>query len=140
MKITKPKRKTTGAFTLIEIVLVLIIIGLLVAGVLSQINRGGVLDIAKDNKAKGDIVSLSNSILLYYAKTGKYPTQEEGLQALVDNKILNSLVNDPFSTNNKTYQYKIPGERSGDSFDIYSLGPDGVESADDIGNWKIAEE
>jgi general secretion pathway protein G len=46
---------------------------------------------------------------------------------------MEEVLKDPWG---KQYQYKQPAERSKKGYDLYSLGPDGVESEDDIGNWK----
>ena len=51
----------------------------------------------------------------------------------MQNKTIKELPVDPWKN---PYQYKQPGARSGEDYDVFSLGKDGVESADDVGNWK----
>jgi len=80
--------------------------------------------------------------MTYRVHTGRYPSTEEGLNALLSppsdeatnwkGPYVKKLPNDPWGT---PYQYKYPGTRNSATYDIWSYGPDGKEGADDIGNW-----
>jgi general secretion pathway protein G len=87
-----------------------------------------------------DLHNLGSQIELFKEQYGRYPTNEEGLDALVhkpsDPAIAEKWVQqisfidrDPWG---RQYQYRCPGRRNPEMFDLYSVGPDGVESADDI--------
>lgn len=142
MKLSKLTR--AAAFTLMEMLLVLGIIALLVGmGTYMMVN---VLGDAEVGKVKGDIQTLSASLIRYKTKGGLYPTTEQGLDALVNkpsdgpqprsySKLLSSeqALIDPWGGK---YQYRRPGKHNPETYDIYSLGPDGQEGTeDDIGNW-----
>jgi general secretion pathway protein G len=134
-------------FTLIEIMVVVVIIGLLAAIVAPNVI--GNIDVAAVNRAKQDIRSIETALNLYRLDNFKYPSNEEGLQALVRSPGESSAPNwkpggylrqvpvDPW---NNAYEYSFPGQRGGD-FDIFSLGADGQEGGDqidaDIGNWAL---
>ncbi|MGH8294986.1 MAG: type II secretion system major pseudopilin GspG [Steroidobacteraceae bacterium] len=135
-------------FTLIEIMVVVIIIGLLAAiivpGVISKVDE------AKVAKAKSDIQSLETALTEYRLDNSSYPTNDEGLQALVKQP------NDPSVTNwhgpyvqrlskdpwGRPYQYAYPGTH-GMAYDLYTLGADGQPGGDgpnaDIGNWNLTQ-
>ena len=135
--------RQTG-FTLIEIMVVLIILGLLAAIVVpSVLNRP---DEARQIKAAQDIRALNSSLKLYRLDNFSYPTQAQGLQALVQRPAdtpnwkgpyIEVLPSDPWGN---PYQYRIPGIE-GLEVDLFSLGSDnavgGEDSAADIGNWNI---
>lgn len=132
-------------FTLIEILLVVVIIGVLVAMVVPNIAGRG--EDARKSAAKADIeANLTTALDLYELDCGRYPTTEQGLNALLTKptatpvpanwngpylkkKILPS---DPWGN---PYQFVSPGAHNTEDFDLSSLGPDGVESSDDIVNW-----
>jgi general secretion pathway protein G len=134
-------------FTLIEIMVVVVIIGLLAAIVAPSVI--GNIDVAAVNRAKQDIRSIETALNLYRLDNFKYPSNEEGLQALVRSPGESSAPNwkpggylrqvpvDPW---NNPYEYSFPSQRGGD-FDIFSLGADGQEGGDqidaDIGNWAL---
>ena len=88
--------------------------------------------------------ALGTQIQVYESRNLTPPTTEQGLQALVQRptsdpvpekwtQLMEEVLKDPWG---KQYQYKQPAERSKKGYDLYSLGPDGVDSEDDIGNWK----
>ncbi|WP_339897191.1 type II secretion system major pseudopilin GspG [uncultured Gilvimarinus sp.] len=132
-------------FTLVELLVVLAIIGLL-AGlvgprVLNQL--GG----AKAKTAKVQIRDFESALEIYSLDTGRFPTSEQGLEALVANPgnvtgwngpylKRNELPQDPWNNN---YHYRFPGEQA--EFDIYSFGADGKAGGEgdneDIGNWQL---
>ena len=136
-------------FTLIEIMVVVIIIGLLAAFIVPQIV--GQVDTAKISKAKGDIQSLETALTMYRLDNSKYPTSEQGLAALVtqptDPSIkhwrpggyIQRISKDPWGND---YQYVYPGTH-GKEYDLFSFGADGViggEGIDaDIGNWNLGQ-
>lgn len=131
-------------FTLIEIMVVVVIIGLLAAIVAP--NLIGNIDRAAVTRAKADIRAIDNALNLYRLDNFRYPSTDEGLQALVTNpgdtiapnwkQYLRSVPADPW---NNEYQYLSPGQQG--DFDIFSLGADGQEGGEginaDIGNWDL---
>src|SRR5258708_19975146 len=141
-----PRWRTRG-FTLSEIMVVVLIIGL-VGGVMvpSIMNR---VDDAKISKAKQDIRSLETALQMFYLDNSKYPTSEQGLAALVQQPTdpairhwkpggyLERVSKDPWGN---PYLYVYPGTH-GKAFDLYTLGADGQPGGDginaDIGNWNL---
>lgn len=132
-----------GGFTLVELLVVLGIIALLAAVVAPQVLR--YLSEAKSDTAAAQLKNIESALELYYLDNSAYPTQEQGLQALVtapaDAKswrgpyIKKSIgLTDPWG---RAYQYQAPGEHG--EFDLFTLGKDNVtggEGADaDITNW-----
>ena len=131
-------------FTLVELLVVLAILGLLMGLVGPQVlNRlGG----AKTDTAALQIKELEQSLELYKLDVGRYPTTDQGLQALVQAPagvvgwngpyLKKSTV--PLDPWNHEYQYKYPGEQA--EVDIFSLGQDGSPGGDgedtDVGNWQ----
>jgi type II secretion system protein G len=92
------------------------------------------------HRAEENVQNLMTQVMLFEAISGRLPTNEEGLPALVARppgigrwrQVMNSVPLDPWD---RAYEYRTPAIRSKDRFEIYSLGPDGVVSEDDIGNW-----
>ena len=129
--------KKQDGFTLIEIMVVLIIIAIMASFVVpSVINRP---DQARFTKVKNDILTIESALDLYKLDNGNYPSNDDGLEALIedeDNLYLNRLPLDPWS---EPYQYSNPGENS--KIDIFSLGADsqlgGNGNDKDIGNWNL---
>ena len=126
-------------FTLIELMLVVIIIGALVAMVMPRLTGRG--EQARIAAAKADIqVNIATALKLYELDNGDFPSTEEGLMALLDKPSSAANWNGPYLEKspldpwNREYKYKYPGEHRPD-FDLYSLGRDGVESVDDVKNW-----
>jgi general secretion pathway protein G len=123
-------------FTLIEIMVVILIIGLLALMVVPRLR--GVADRAKRTKAQADIQELKQALDRYYLDNGSYPTTDQGLQALVSppsggrlpsnyeqGGYIEKLPNDPWGNQ---YFYQSDGS----TYALKSFGPDGVQSADDI--------
>jgi general secretion pathway protein G len=143
--IRPPLRVSEQGFTLLEIMVVVVIIGLLVAAVAPQFI--GQIDTAAINRAKSDIRSIETSLNLYRLDNFRYPSSAEGLEALVTNpgeasapnwkQYLQRLPLDPWE---QPYQYVSPGQRGGD-FDLYTYGADRQEGGEginaDIGNWDL---
>lgn len=131
------KRKThQRGFTLIEIMVVMVILGLLVAVVAPNIM--GRSDQAKVTIAKTQISNIANALDLYRLDNSRYPSTQQGLEALVTRPTgnpeprnwnpdgyLKSVPEDPWGN---VYQYVSPG--SNGPYDLYSLGSDGQEGGD----------
>lgn len=116
------------AFTLIEMMLVVIIIGVLVAMVAPKLT--GRSEEARQSVAKADIeANIGMALDLYELDNGSFPDDLAALRP----KYLKKDPNDPWG---RPYQYVSPGTHNTDGYDLYSLGKDGVESGDDITNWK----
>ncbi|HIE10414.1 MAG TPA: type II secretion system protein GspG [Kiritimatiellae bacterium] len=127
-----------NGFTLIEILLVVVIIGILVGVALPRL--GGRKRQAEIAAARADIANISTALSLYELDNGSYPPS---LQALVSNPggaqnwngpyLQKGVPKDPWGND---YVYTYPGVQNPHGFDLKSLGPDGVESDDDITNWQ----
>ena len=140
--------KGQRGFTLIEIMVVVVIIGVLGAIVVPQFMSRP--DQAKVTAAKTDIQAIATSLEMYRLDNAYYPSTQQGLDALVQRPTgtpaarnwnpqgyLKSLPVDPWGT---PYQYLNPGVRAANGgYDLYSLGSDGVTGGEghaaDIGNW-----
>ena len=134
------------AFTMIEILLVVVIISILAAMVVP--NLTGRSDQARVVAAQTDVDSIISAALdLYKMDNGSFPTSEQGLAALVVQPTAAPVPahwNGPYLKNKKIpqdpwgrpYVYLAPGSHNKESYDLYSLGQDGVESKDDIINWE----
>jgi general secretion pathway protein G len=135
-------RQTRG-FTLLEILVVLAIIGLLVSLAVANIDR--IFGNAKIDAARLFVgSSMKVPLSSYRMHMGDYPSTAEGLTALSTAPAAKAdRWRGPYVTDSKAlldpwghpYQYRFPGTHNKDSYDLYSFGPDGQESADDVGNW-----
>ena len=137
-------RRSSG-FTLVEIMVVVVILGILAVLIVPRVL--GRTDEAKQAAAKHDIATVMQSLKLYKLDNGRYPTNEQGLQALVTKPTsaptpsnwkpyLDKVPKDPWGN---TYQYLSPGVQG--EIDVFSLGADnqpGGTGADlDIGSWQL---
>jgi general secretion pathway protein G len=132
-------------FTLIEIMLVVVIIGILVAMLVPNI--AGRSEQARKTAARTDIESnVGTALDLYKMDTGQYPTTEQGLSALLTPPTLSPVPtqwNGPYLKKKRIpkdpwgrdYVYVSPGVNNPESYDLSSLGPNGVEGSNDITNW-----
>jgi general secretion pathway protein G len=139
-------QRSKQGFTLIEIMLVVIIIGILAAMIVPNI--AGRSDMARKTAARTDIESnLATTLDLYHMDTGRYPTTEQGLIALVKAPTtgpVSAQWSGPYLKKKRVpkdpwgheYIYVCPGVHNPDNYDLSSLGADGVESSDDITNWE----
>lgn len=143
-------RKKQIGFSLIEIMVVLVIIGLLVSVVAPN-----VLDRADDariQKVEADFKAIETTLKIYRLDNYSYPTSDQGLEALIErptvdpipsnwkkNGYLSSLPVDPWG---RPYSYLSPAEYGNGEFDIFTLGADGITGGEDQnmdrGNWMKA--
>lgn len=141
-------QKPRAGFTLLEVMVVIVILGVLASLVVP--NLLGNKEKADRQKAISDIVALENALDMYRLDNGRYPTTEQGLEALIQQPAnmadsrnyrtggyIKRLPKDPWGND---YQYLSPGEKG--VFDVYTLGADGQENGEgagaDIGNWNVA--
>ena len=131
--------RSQRGFTLIEIMVVVVIIGLLAAIIAPNVI--GNIDKALVTRTQGDIRSIETALNLYRLDNFRYPTSDEGLQALVagsgeGKNYLSRVPSDPWSN---PYLYAYPGQQR--EFDVYSYGADGQQGGEalnaDIGNWNL---
>lgn len=141
--VDQKRRKSQGGFSLIELIVVLVILGLLatVVGpkVMSRLSQG------KTEIARIQIDQFDGALGLFRFDVGRYPTTAEGLQALVENNsgIQNwggpyldkrTLPNDPWG---REYQYRSPGQNG--EYDLWTNGADGIEGGEgensDVTSW-----
>ena len=134
----------TSGFTLIELMVVLVIIGVLAALIVPNVlNRA---DDARVMAARTDVNNLAQALKLYKLDNQRLPTAEQGLNALLAKPTsgpippnwkpyLDKLPNDPWS---RSYQYLIPGIKA--EFDVFSFGADGVAGGEginaDVATWQ----
>ena len=136
-------RRRERGMTLVEVLVVMLIIGLIASFAVPQIMNyvGG----ARHDAAKVQVRRLSGIVELYSLDVGRYPTTDEGLDALIEAPSNAGRWNGPYVQQSDAlidpwgarYEYRSPGERG--AFDIYSLGADGQPGGEgddaDIGNW-----
>ena len=143
---TRPALRFQRGFTLIEIMVVVIIIGILAAIVAPNVI--GRVDDAQITKAKAEIANIENAMKFYRLDNFAYPTSEQGIDALVNKPAdpniknwkpggyLGRVPNDPWGN---PYLYLNPGNQG--EIDIYTLGADGRPGGEginaDIGNWSL---
>jgi general secretion pathway protein G len=140
-------RDAEAGFTLVEIMVVVVIIGLLATVVVLNVLPSQ--DRAMLEKARADISQLETALEAYRLQMLRYPSTDDGLEALVDapadadlarrypeGGFINRLPEDPWGN---PYQYLYPGENNA-RFDVWSLGADGEPGGEgndaDIGNWE----
>ena len=138
----KFKSHSQAGYTLLEIMLVLSIIAVLLsAGIYYLV---GNLDVAREQRVRADLATITTQLKVYEMQNMSLPTTEQGLDALVNrptsepapqhwSKLMEKRgLLDPWGM---PYQYQNPGKHNPQGFDLYSMGPDRIQSNDDIGNW-----
>ncbi|WP_329957704.1 type II secretion system major pseudopilin GspG [Bordetella petrii] len=140
-QLQRPRARQQG-FTLIEIMVVIVIMGILAALVVPRVLDRP--DQARRVAAQQDISGVMQALKLYRLDNGRYPSTAQGLQALVQRPegarnwrpYLDRLPNDPWG---HPYQYLNPGVKG--EIDVFSFGPDnkagGEQDDADIGSWDI---
>ena len=138
-------RRARRGFTLVEVMVVVVILGILAVLIVPRVL--GRTDEARIAAAKHDITAIMQSLKLYHLDNGRYPTSEQGLQALVTRP-----QSAPAPTNWKPYLDKLPKDQWGNGYqylnpgvhgeiDVFSLGADGQpggSGADaEIGSWQL---
>ncbi|MDX1594532.1 MAG: type II secretion system major pseudopilin GspG [Gammaproteobacteria bacterium] len=146
LRIAPPRGRSAG-FTLIEIMVVVVILGILAAVIVPRVLDRP--DTARLVKAKQDLRTLESALNLYRLDNYVYPSTEQGLEALVEEPTgepearnwqpggyIDRLPVDPWQ---RPYLYLNPGQHG--DFDVYTLGADGVPGGEgvnaDLGNWKL---
>lgn len=140
----RKSRQRQRGFTLIELLVVLVILGLLMSVVGPRVMKyvGG----AKTDTARMQIEELSAALDMYNLEVGRYPAQDVGLQALVEQPAGENRWKGPYLRKSKVptdpwgneYVYRFPGQHG--AFDLYSLGADGQPGGEgedaEIGSWE----
>ena len=132
-------RVVRAGFTLIELLLVLVILAVLAAVVVPKFTSRGKQ--ARETAASTDISNLETALDAFQVDTGRFPTSDEGLGALLTQPgnvktwhgpYIKKQPIDPWSN---AYVYRYPGTHNPNSYDLFSMGEDGREGNDDIDNW-----
>ncbi|ADP10013.1 General secretion pathway protein G [Erwinia sp. Ejp617] len=143
MEQSSARRRQQSGFTLLEIMVVIVILGILASLVIPSLM--GNKDRADRQKAVSDIITLENSLDMYRLDNSRYPTTAQGLKALVtkptaepvprnyrSDGYVRRLPQDPWGND---YQLVSPGQHG--PVDIFSAGPDSApQTADDVTNWQ----
>jgi len=128
-------RKVMRGFTLIEVMVVVVILGILAAIIVPKVMDRP--DTARVVKAQSDIRAIESALNLYRLDNFNYPTTDQGLEALVP-KYIDRLSKDPWGN---PYLYLSPGLHG--DVDVYTLGADGLQGGSgknaDIGNWNAEQ-
>jgi len=138
MKTTRHTHSGRSAgFTLLEMVIVLGIIALIIGGAMGLM--GKVSDGAKIQRVEGDFNSITSALKMYKVNNGTYPSQQQGIRALVDKpssspeprrwtRLMDRVPLDPWGNE---YGYLFPGRKDKTEFELVSKGPDGVDGGTD---------
>lgn len=137
------KKKQEAGFTLIELLVVLVILGLLAAFAAPQVLK--YLGSAKTDAARAQIQNIASILDLYRLEVGGYPSEADGLEALVEPPAGAERWDGPYVKRRESlldpwgqlYGYRMPGDHG--EFDLYSLGGDQAEGGDgenqDVTSW-----
>ena len=127
-----PRTRHVRGFSLVEVMVVVVIIGLLAGAVAIKVRH--YMDKAKTTRARADIATIASALETYYADKSKYPSNEEGLLVLPI-----TTLKDPWG---RAYQYNQPGRS--EPYEVMSFGADGREGGDgqdtDIVSWNLEEQ
>ncbi len=135
------KKSKNKGFTLLEVMVVVVIIAIMAAAIGPSLL--GNIEKASISRAGTDIKSIESMLELYKAENYAYPTTDQGLEALVSKpsgdpapknwrQYMKKTPVDPWKN---PYKYLSPGSHG--DIDIYSFGPDGIQSEDDVGSWNL---
>lgn len=141
MKTHLTRIRSRRAFTLIELLLVLVILATLAAIVVPKFTKRG--EQARVTAAQVNISGISTALKAFQIDCGRFPTTEEGLRALIEQPanangwkepyLEKGVPKDPWGN---PYVYRYPSQHPPCDFDLYSFGPDGQEGTeDDVTNW-----
>ncbi|NWK54001.1 type II secretion system major pseudopilin GspG [Verrucomicrobiaceae bacterium N1E253] len=133
----RSRRVLSSGFTLLEMVIVLGIIAMIMGGAIFTMQR--ISDSGAITVVEGDFSSINNALQSYKTNARSYPSQQQGLQALVEKpstaprpkrwtRILDEVPKDPW---NNEYLYKYPGSKDRSRPEIISMGKDGLEGTED---------
>ena len=125
-------RRTQAGFTLVELLVVMAILGLLVGIAMPQLFK--YYSRAKEDAARIQMQTIASGLDLFLLDVDRYPTEQEGLHALVEAPAnvdrwagpyvsQPSILTDPWG---RSYVYRIPSHQAGAAYDLYTLGPDGT--------------
>ncbi len=138
-KVKKAVATKTRGFTLLEVMVVVVIIAIMAAAVGPKLLEN--INTASKKRAVTDIASIDATLKLYKAENYSYPSTDQGLEALITKPsgdpapknwraYMDKTPMDPWEN---PYKYLSPGSHG--DFDLYSFGPDGIQSEDDITSW-----
>ncbi|QCR34817.1 type II secretion system major pseudopilin GspG [Nissabacter sp. SGAir0207] len=145
-KAIRSTSSTQRGFTLMELMVVIVILGILAALVVP--NLMGNKERADQQKAVSDIVALENALDMYKLDNHRYPTTEQGLEALVSKPEISPV---PANYRQDGYIKRLPADPWGNDYmllspgdhgavDLFSAGPDGEpNTGDDIANWAVKD-
>jgi general secretion pathway protein G len=130
-----------SAFTLIELLLVLVILAILMGVVVTRFT--GRTEQARIAAATTDINAIGTALDAFEVDNGHYPSTDEGLAALIQQPSNAQAWHGPYLKRDSVpvdpwgnqYVYRYPGTNNSGGYDLASLGPDGREGTDDIANW-----
>lgn len=134
-------KRTRQAFTLIELLLVVVILTILASIVVPRFTKRS--EQARIAAAKTDIANIEVALDAFEIDCGRHPTTEEGLISLIQQPnnakdwhgpyLKKGSPKDPWGN---PYAYRCPGQHNTDGYDLYSFGPDGQDGGgDDVDNW-----
>jgi len=145
-KSVKISNHNSKGFTLLELLIVITIIGVLIGIVAPKVIGRG--DDARQVAALNQVKVIENALKEYRIDNSRYPTTEQGLDALITKPESEPIPNNwkkywskrkmPKDPWGRKYQYRFPGEK--EDIDVFSLGKDKDSDKDDIGNWEADSE